>query len=271
MDKLPSSREKKSYYLSHPLLQTAFFLVGAVVLIFFSVLQKILVGRVDMIFQPESYLVPFFYGGFTGVIFGLWYRRLKENQVDLLHAYDETLAGWAKAIEQRDKVTDDHTQRVVVLTEKLARLMQIPKSELVHLRRGALLHDIGKIGIPDAILRKPGQFTDEERAIMQQHPERARQMLKEIDFLQPALCIPCCHHERWDGSGYPHGYKGEEIPLKARIFAVVDVWDALTSDRPYRKAWSPEDAFAHIEENSGKLFDPTVVKAFLSYIRPLLL
>ncbi len=213
-------------------------------------------------------MVPFFYGGFTGVLFGLWYRRLKENQADLLHAYDETLAGWAKAIEMRDKVTDDHTQRVVVLTEDLARAMQIPEEDLVHLRRGALLHDIGKIGIPDAILSKPGHLTDAERSIVQQHPEHARQMLEEIDFLEPALCIPCCHHERWNGSGYPNGSKGEEVPLGARIFAVVDVWDALASDRPYRKAWSQKDALAYIEENAGKLFDPDVVKVFSSYIRP---
>ena len=244
------------------------FLRGAIALILFSALQKILVGRADMIFQLEGYLIPVFYGGMTGTLLGLWYQRLKKNETDLLHAYDETLTGWAKAIEMRDKVTDDHTHRVVVLVENLARTMQVPEEDLVHLRRGALLHDTGKIGIPDAILSKPGQLTDEERSIMQQHPGHAKQMLEEIVFLEPALCIPCCHHERWDGSGYPNGYKGEGIPLAARIFAVVDVWDALTSDRPYRKAWSQKDALKYIEENAGKLFDPDVTRAFSSYIRP---
>ncbi|MBT3338462.1 MAG: HD-GYP domain-containing protein [Anaerolineae bacterium] len=244
------------------------FLAGAVVLVFFSTLQKILVGETHVIFQPRGYLIPVLYGGFTGMMLGQWYRRIKKNQAELLHAYNETLVGWAKAIEFRDKSTEDHTQRVVLLAEELACAMKFPEQDMVHLRRGALLHDIGKIAIPDAILGKPETLTPEERAIIEQHPERARQMLETIDFLSPALCIPCCHHERWDGSGYPHGYKGEETPLMARIFAVADVWDALTSDRPYRKAWLPEDALAHIENNAGKLFDPDVVQAFSNHIRP---
>ena len=268
---MPSPLPRPKPCCLHPIsMNIISFLVGALVLIFFSTLQKILVGQIHVVFQPRGYIIPTLYGGFTGIVLGQWYRRTKEKQAALLHAYNETLVGWAKAIELRDKSTEDHTQRVVLLAEELARAMALPEADLVHLRRGALLHDIGKIAIPDAILSKPAALTSEERAIIEEHPEQAREMLENIEFLKPALCIPCCHHERWDGSGYPHGYIGEEIPLMARIFAVADVWDALTSDRPYRKAWSRADALAHIEENTGKLFDRTVVEAFLNYIRPTL-
>lgn len=242
------------------------FLVGAFLLSVFSAFQKLLMHEVGLILNLRSYLVPVVYGGITGLILGLWYMRLKQKERELLEAYNTTLKGWAKAVEIRDKNTQDHTERVVLLTEKLARAMGVPEKDLVHMRRGALLHDIGKIGVPDAILGKPGALTDEEWAIMQRHPARAREMLEDVDFLRPAIAIPCCHHERWDGSGYPKGTKGEDIPLAARIFAVIDVWDALVNDRPYRKAWSPEDAIAYIKKSSGTLFDPKVVEVFSANI-----
>jgi putative nucleotidyltransferase with HDIG domain len=219
-----------------------------------------------LILQPRSYLVPVLYGGATGLILGTWYSRLKQKEAELLDQYNATLRGWAKAVELRDKNTQDHTDRVIILMEKLSRAMGMPEKDLVHMRRGALLHDIGKIGVPDAILNKPGTLTQEERQIMQQHPAQAKELLESLNFLHAAIEIPCCHHERWDGSGYPHGFKGEEIPLSARIFAVIDVWDALVNDRPYRKAWTTETAIAYIKENAGKLFDPDVVRFFVENI-----
>jgi putative nucleotidyltransferase with HDIG domain len=166
----------------------------------------------------------------------------------------------------RDHVTDEHTQRVAKLTLALASRMGIPESELRNIRRGALLHDIGKMGIPDAILQKPDVLTDAEWKNMQTHPELAYKFLSHISYLAPALDIPYCHHEKWDGTGYPRKLKEEEIPVAARIFAVVDVYDALTSDRPYRKAWKREAALAYIQEQSGKYFDPDAVRAFLELL-----
>jgi putative nucleotidyltransferase with HDIG domain len=164
----------------------------------------------------------------------------------------------------RDKETEGHTQRVTVLTQRLARSMGVSDDELVHIRRGALLHDIGKMAISDTILRKPAKLTDEERTVMQKHPEHAYDMLKRIDFLYPAIPIPYCHHEKWDGSGYPRRLKGEEIPFPARIFPVIDVYDALVSDRPYRKAMPVDQVRDMIRSDSGKHFDPQVVEAFLA-------
>jgi len=185
---------------------------------------------------------------------------------ELTDAYEQTIEGWAIALETRDPVTHGHTRRVAEMTVALARAMGLPEGEIVHIRRGALLHDIGKMAIPDAILSKPGPLTEEEAAIMRQHTRRACEMLAGVEFLEPALSIPRAHHERWDGSGYPEGLKGEEIPLAARIFAVVDVWDALTSDRPYRTAMTAEEVTAFLRNHSGKLFDPAVVEAFLPLI-----
>ena len=179
-------------------------------------------------------------------------------------AYDATIEGWSRAMDLRDEETEGHTQRVTDLTLKLARLMGIRDDQLIHIRRGALLHDMGKLGIPDQILLKPGKLTDDEWVIMRKHPVYAYDMLSSIEYLRPALDIPYCHHEKWDGSGYPRGLKGEEIPLAARIFAVIDAWDALTSDRPYRKAWSREKTLAYIREQTGSHFDPQVVEVFLA-------
>jgi len=194
------------------------------------------------------------------------FTNLQSSNVNLKQAYDATIEGWARALELKDIETEGHSRRVVKLTMDLARMMGISGEKLIHIRRGALLHDIGKMGIPDAILQKPGKLSDEEWQVMHQHPVYTLDWLYPIEYLRPALEIPYSHHERWDGTGYPQGIKGELIPLAARIFAVVDVWDALISDRPYRKAWSKDKALAHIKEESGKHFDPQVVEVFLKQI-----
>jgi len=194
------------------------------------------------------------------------FNDLQRSNADLILAYETTLEGWARALELRDYETEGHSQRVTELTVRIARTMGLSEAELVHVRRGALLHDIGKMGVPDSILLKPGPLDDEEWEIMRQHPVHAFKLLSPIAYLRPALDIPYCHHEKWDGSGYPRGLKGEVIPLPARIFAVVDVWDALRSDRPYRKAWPEEKALEHIQEQAGKHFDPRVVEVFLREI-----
>jgi putative nucleotidyltransferase with HDIG domain len=191
------------------------------------------------------------------------FNDLQRSNVELALAYDTTLEGWSCALDLRDKETEGHTQRVTDITLRLARAMGVSDTDLIHVRRGALLHDIGKMGIPDSILLKPGSLTDEEWVIMRRHPVYALELLSPIPYLRPALDIPYCHHEKWDGSGYPRGLKGDQIPLAARIFAVVDVWDALTSDRPYRPAWTKERALGFIREQSGSHFDPTVVEAFM--------
>lgn len=193
---------------------------------------------------------------------------LQQANVDLTLAYDVTLEGWSRALDLRDRETEGHTQRVTQLTLRLAEAMGVPTPDLEHMRRGALLHDIGKMGIPDAILLKPGPLTEDEWAIMKRHPVTASELLEPITYLRSALAIPRHHHEKWDGTGYPNGLKGEQIPLAARIFAVADVYDALTSDRPYRPAWPAERAREHIREQAGKQFDPTVVEAFLHLDQP---
>lgn len=195
------------------------------------------------------------------------FSELQRKHRELLEAYDRTLEGWAKALALKEDETEQHSQRVTDLTVEVARAMGVSGEELQSMRRGALLHDIGKIGIPDAILLKPGPLTDEEFEIIKNHPVYAFEMLSPIEYLRPALEIPYCHHERWDGSGYPRGLKGEQIPLGARIFAVVDVWDALTSDRPYRKAWPKDKAIEYIRQQAGRHFDPKVVEAFLRVLR----
>lgn len=191
---------------------------------------------------------------------------LQRANEDLLKAYDATIEGWSQAMDLRDHETEGHTLRVTQLTLRLASAQGMNQENLVHIRRGALLHDIGKLGVPDSILLKEGPLNEEEWAIMKKHPVYAHQMLKPIEYLNPALDIPYCHHERWDGSGYPNRLLGEKIPLAARIFAIVDVWDALTSDRPYRAAWSAEKAMAFIQEQAGKQFDPNLVKLFVQYM-----
>jgi putative nucleotidyltransferase with HDIG domain len=191
------------------------------------------------------------------------FQDLQRSNVDLMLAYDTTLEGWSRALDLRDKETEGHTQRVANVTERLAWTMGLNEAELIHIRRGALLHDIGKMGVPDEILLKPGPLTDEEWVVMKRHPALAYEMLSPIHYLRPAIDIPYCHHEKWDGTGYPRGLKGEQIPLAARLFAVVDVWDALRSDRPYREAWPEEKVLEHIRTQAGTHFDPKVVELFL--------
>jgi HD-GYP domain-containing protein (c-di-GMP phosphodiesterase class II) len=191
---------------------------------------------------------------------------LQHAHEDLREAYDKTIEGWVLALDLRDRETEGHTQRVTEMTVKLARNLGCTDEEIVHIRRGALLHDMGKMGIPDEILQKPGPLTDDEWVIMRRHPMYAYQMLSPISYLNQALIIPYYHHERWDGSGYPHGLKGEEIPLFARLFAVVDVWDALSSDRPYRKRMPPKAVTDYLEQEAGRLFDPYIVEKFLAMI-----
>ncbi|MBI4787874.1 MAG: GAF domain-containing protein [Chloroflexi bacterium] len=191
------------------------------------------------------------------------FQGLQRSNVELGLAYDTTLEGWVKALDLRDKETEGHTLRVTAMTEQLARAFGVGDQDMIQIHRGALLHDIGKMGIPDAILLKPGPLTDEEWVIMRRHPVYAYELLAPIGYLRPALDIPYCHHEKWDGSGYPRGLKAEQIPVAARLFAIVDVWDALRSERPYRAAWPEEKVRQYLLDLSGKQFDPKVVEHFL--------
>jgi PAS domain S-box-containing protein len=191
------------------------------------------------------------------------FNDLQRSNVELTLAYDATIEGWSHALDLRDKETEGHTQRVADLTLRLAQAMGVSDHELIHIRRGTLLHDIGKMGIPDEILRKPASLDEQEWVVMRQHPLYAYDMLSPISYLRPALDIPYCHHEKWDGSGYPRGLAGEQIPLAARLFAVVDVYDALTSERPYREAWSRKKAMEYIQQQAGQHFDPEIVSTFL--------
>ena len=192
--------------------------------------------------------------------------KLREANAQLLNAYEATIEGLSHALDLRDRETEGHSRRVTELTVQLAKAMGISEGEITHYRRGALLHDMGKIGVPDSILHKPDTLTDEEWVIMRKHPRLAYDMLYPIEYLRPALDIPFSHHEKWDGSGYPRGLKGEGIPMSARLFAIADVWDALTSDRPYRAAWSEEEALTYIREQADKHFDPKVVELFFNVI-----
>lgn len=189
--------------------------------------------------------------------------QLQQMLLMVQNAYDATIEGWMRALDLRDQETEGHSLRVAEMTEMLARSMGTPTSQLTLIRRGALLHDIGKLAIPDSILKKPGSLTAEERALVNKHPMYAHEMLFQIEYLRPSLDIPVYHHEKWDGTGYPFGLAGEEIPAAARMFAIVDVWDALSFDRPYRKALPQDEVLAYLLEQSGQHFDPYVVTAFM--------
>jgi PAS domain S-box-containing protein/putative nucleotidyltransferase with HDIG domain len=191
------------------------------------------------------------------------FDNLQRSNTELAEAYDATIEGWSRALELRDNETQGHTQRVADLTVKLARVFGLGDAELVQVRWGALLHDIGKMGIPDGILLKHDTLTEEEWIVMKKHTVFAYEMLSPIRYLRAALDIPYAHHEKWDGTGYPLGLKGEQIPLVARIFAVVDVWDALRSDRLYRTSWSEEKVREHLRSMAGTHFDPHVVDVCL--------
>lgn len=197
---------------------------------------------------------------------GELFDNLQRSNMDLMVAYDSTLEGWASALELRDEETEGHARRVTEMTERLALAVGVKGQELNNIRRGALLHDIGKMGIPDQILLKPGPLNEEEWKVMRTHPELAYKLIAPISFLRPAIDIPYCHHEKWDGTGYPRKLKGEDIPLSARLFAIIDVWDALSSDRPYRKAWDDKKVFEHLQSQSGSHFDPAILKIFLNQV-----
>jgi HD-GYP domain-containing protein (c-di-GMP phosphodiesterase class II) len=192
------------------------------------------------------------------------FNELQTSNTELIIAYDSTIEGWGHALELRDQETEGHTQRVTEMTVRAARAYGMSEKEIVHIRRGALLHDIGKMGIPDSILLKDGPLTPDEEKQMQNHPVYAFKMLSPIAYLRPALDIPYCHHEKWDGSGYPRGLRGEQIPLAARIFAMSDIWDALISERRYHKAWPHEKVVQYIRSLAGTHFDPDLVEVFLA-------
>jgi putative nucleotidyltransferase with HDIG domain len=204
-------------------------------------------------------------GGQTAIAIenSMLFEDLQRSNFELALAYDATIEGWSRALDLRDRETEGHTQRVTDMTLKLAQKMGLSEERLTLIKRGALLHDIGKMGIPDYILHKPEELSEEEQAIMRQHPQLAYDMLEPIAYLRDALDIPYCHHEKWDGSGYPRGLSGTQIPLEARLFAIMDVWDAVTTDRPYRKGWPREEALKYVRSQSGKYFDPHLVEIFL--------
>jgi putative nucleotidyltransferase with HDIG domain len=194
------------------------------------------------------------------------FEGLRRSHEELQAAYDATIEGWARALDLRDHETEGHSRRVTEMAMHLARAMGLGETDLVHIRRGALLHDIGKMGVPDSILHKPGPLTEEEWAVIRRHPSYAVEILEPSEFLGAALDIPHYHHERWDGTGYPCGLAEEQIPLAARIFAAVDIWDALNNDRPYRRAWPQERVRAHLRTLAGNHLDPRVVEVFLSLL-----
>jgi hypothetical protein len=192
--------------------------------------------------------------------------RARDSEAELRKNYDLTLEAWSKVMEYRDRETEGHSRRLGVLCTRLARALGVDEEEIVQLQRGALLHDIGKLAIPDEILLKPAALNEEEKKAIERHPVYARQMLSGIPFLLPAVSVAYSHHEHWDGKGYPDGLKGEEIPLLARIFAVVDAWDALRSDRVYRPGWTVEETVAFLKQNAGVIYDPHIVEVFLEMI-----
>ncbi len=194
-------------------------------------------------------------------------QMVMSSREELNQSYNQTLESWAKVLEYRDRETEGHCQRVRLLSEWMARKLDLTEKEVRNIGYGALLHDIGKLAIPDSILLKNGALTQEERLIMDKHTEYAHEFLSQIPFLQESIPVAYSHHERWDGNGYPQGLKGENIPIVARIFTVVDQWEALTSDRPYRKAWTEAQAIAYLEKNRGTVFDPRIADVFLDAFR----
>lgn len=270
----PKDLETTMVILALPIMASSFVITPTAS--FFYAFLASLGYTISILFYDMFYLY-----NFTSIItlFGISFaafitswqfnKSLKKNETlfnELEQSYETTLDSWSRALDLRDKETEGHTQRVAELTLRIAKKMNFSKEELIHIRRGALLHDIGKLGVPDNILLKPGPLTDEEMNFMRQHTKFAYELIHPIEYLRPALSIPTTHHEKWDGSGYPGGLKGDQIPLAARIFAIVDVYDALTSDRPYRPAWSKEKVIQYIRENSGTHFDPQIVPIFLQEI-----
>jgi putative nucleotidyltransferase with HDIG domain len=249
------------------------FSVSALALLAIAVLQvrgylhtSSIVSLADLIAQlillaAGSYLISETMGNLEHHV-----KRAARAEAQLKESYELTLEGWVKALEYRDRETEGHCRRVTSLSMQLADRLGLTDDEITQIQHGALLHDIGKMAIPDAILFKPGPLNESEWELMRKHPIYAKEMLESIPFLQNALSIPYCHHERWDGQGYPQGLKGEEIPLPSRIFTIVDHWEALSSDRPYRKAIPKEQVFVYIKENEGRVFDPRLAEIFLKMV-----
>jgi PAS domain S-box-containing protein len=266
---IPDLRVPKAGFARTPLLEGEDFVAYyAVPLIAKGQVKGVLdvLHRAPLVLDPEQqgFLESLAVQAAIAIDNATLFDELQRSNVEITLAYDATLEGWARALDLRSEATERHTERVTEMTVRLARAMGIGEKELVHIRRGALLHDIGKIGIPDSILLKPAPLTEEEQEIIRRHPVHAFTMLQPIAYLRPALDIPYCHHEHWDGTGYPRGLKGEQIPLAARIFAVADVWDALyATDRPYRKPLPKEAVREHIRSLAGSYLDPKVVEEFL--------
>jgi PAS domain S-box-containing protein len=266
---IPDLRALKAGFARTPLLEGEDFVAYyAVPLIAKGQVKGVLdvLHRAPLVLDPEQqgFLESLAVQAAIAIDNATLFDELQRSNVEITLAYDATLEGWARALDLRSEATERHTERVTEMTVRLARAMGIGEKELVHIRRGALLHDIGKIGIPDSILLKPAPLTEEEQEIIRRHPVHAFTMLQPIAYLRPALDIPYCHHEHWDGTGYPRGLKGEQIPLAARIFAVADVWDALyATDRPYRKPLPKEAVREHIRSLAGSYLDPKVVEEFL--------
>ena len=227
-----------------------------------SASKEIAKGNLKISVQPQSNdEVAVLTENFNSMI-----ASITQSRDDLIHAYDSTLLGWSRATDLRDSETQQHSEQVTKLAVQLAQRMGLSGNDLTNIYRGALLHDVGKIGVPDYILRKPGKLTETEWVEMRKHPQYAYEMLVQINYLRSAIDIPYCHHEKWDGSGYPRGLKGEQIPLVARIFTVADVWNAMISERIYRKAIPEEEVLRYIVENRGTYFDPQVVDAFIAMV-----
>ena len=252
-----ASLESQGVFFTNPKVPDTFWVITAQIIVF-PALTFIMISTLRNLRKSLS-----LYRDETERLYQSENKVLQLNK-ELESAYENTLAGWAHTLELQDKETEGHSRRVTDLAIELARKLGIGKDELRFVRYGALLHDVGKVGIPVKILTKQGALTPEERAIVNQHPIYAYELLKDIDYIKQAIVIPYSHHENWDGSGYPQGLRGEEIPLPARLFAVIDNWDALTSDRPYRNAWSKDEVIRYIKEQSGKKFDPQVVDVFLN-------
>lgn len=246
-----------------------YILMGALWIFFSDTGTEVfLEKREDIIFVQK--IKGWFFIALTGALLFILIRRAVEEKskinTQLIEGYDQTICGWVNVMDLRHKETKDHTGRVTLMTLALAKYMGIEnKQQLKDIERGAILHDIGKIGIPDAVLLKPGPLDDAEMAVIRTHTQIAYNILINIDFLRPCIDIPYSHHEKWNGTGYPKGLKGEEIPLAARIFAVVDVWDALIHPRVYKNAWPEERVMNYIQEESGQHFDPSVVQVFIEH------
>jgi HD-GYP domain-containing protein (c-di-GMP phosphodiesterase class II) len=261
--------ERQTEFLHSPRFQEEQFAVySAVPLIAKGQVHGVLELFQRRAFEPDQDWLDFMnmLAGETAIAIdnAVMFGNLQRSNAELALAYDKTIEGWTHALDLRDKNTEGHTQRVVQTTLQLARRMNLPDSQMIHIRRGATLHDIGKVAIPDSILHKPGPLAPHEWVIMRRHPLIAADLLSPIPHLVPALDIPRSHHEKWDGTGYPLGQAGTDIPLAARLFAVVDVFDALTSNRPYRSAWPRHEALEYVRNQAGKHFDPAIVPVFLS-------